>query len=102
MNLQYVISGGHFELSLNKSHTMDFLGLWICYYQMCTTSYVKNSAVYHLIPGQNLYGPHYHVCATHEHANKLQCKYNRFEVYFDVKRYNQSNNLYLRCTKQMV
>ena len=41
---------------------MDSLGLWICYYQMCTTSYmyVKNSAVYDLFPGQNLYGPHYY------------------------------------------
>ena len=39
---------------------MDSLGLWICHYQMCTTSYVKNSAVYHLFPGQNLYGPHYY------------------------------------------
>ena len=38
-----MISGGHFELPLKKSPT---IGLWICYYQMCTTSYVKNSAVY--------------------------------------------------------
>ena len=38
---------------------MNSLGLWICYHQMCTTSYVKNSAVYDLFPGQNLYGPHY-------------------------------------------